>query len=810
MAWLSRPEQIPRVGSRWLSGMSPARAWGLVLALIGCLLAQRALPTGTGNGGPGHGGAGVTLCVVLGVLIAACRWGIRQKVRSRGRFRTVASGLLLLALAVAGVENWLWSRVGQGLAFELLLLVVLRNLVLVLAALDQHRQLQPLGVAFSLFLVLVAISVEQGSTPWVWLLVYGLAGSCWLVAWYWQSLKGTLPAETVRSATLRWSLVFPAALTGFLVLAALQPFKPRGPLGSLFPTSGGTGAYDPTARQGVHDGDLLVAGHHDARTFGPVESELFLDSDRPSLYDIFNDQYGEPPPRRNSDRSVALPPSLALEVEQRMARSGAAGREFSTVREARRSPGELEDQPQPALFHLAGRTPLHLRLEVFDLFDGTTWLAEPHKNNRPPLTEESVEGRPWIRLPTAALAGLVAGHDLHLLRIQRLDTNRIPTPWHPIGVHIDRVDQPEFFTWHQDTVLGMPRQSLPDSTVIQWQSRPLQPSRLEAIDLIASTAHDRYRLLGHDEDSQWLRQTAREWTQGLPPGAPQIAAIGDRLKRTGRLIRAGAETATPPATIRQFLERGCEGPDYLFASSAALLLRGLGYSTRLVSGFYADPARYEVKSRSTPIAPRDVHVWAEVYVGSGTWVEIEATPGYELLTTPATWLDRLWQGLEATGRWAGQHAWGLTLAVLVLGWGMWQRRLVHERLATAAWRLFPAREPRRRVLETLALLDLRRGLFGPRAPAGTTPRQRLQPGRFPGNPVAGGSLQRFLLCVDWAAFDPTGPCPIPLDDLEPLCATVTRHLSRPQWVQLAGPSPSAVDCRASSSPNISTPPVSPA
>lgn len=803
MACLPHPDIVSPLRMGCLARMSPARAWGLVLALIGCLLAQRGLSSGAGTlEAWGFDG------LLLGGLIAGGRWLVRGLDGTSEQFRSAAIGLVLLALAAAGIESWVCGVVGQELAFELFLLVILRNVVLVLAVLDQHRQLQPLAVAFSLFLVLVAISVGQGSTPWVWLLMYGMAGSCWLVAWYWQSLSGTLPAETVRSATLRWSLVVPVALAGFMVWAALQSYSPRGPLGSLFPTSGGTEAHDPTARLGVHDGDMLVAGHHDARAFGPVDSELFLDSDRPSLYDIFNDQYGEPPPRRNTDRSVALPPSLAMEVEQRMAQSGASGREFSTVREARRSPGELEDQPQPVLFHLAGRTPFHLRLEVFDLFDGTNWLVEPHTFNRPPMAVETVEGRPWIRIPAVASAGLVDGHDLHVLRIQRLDTNRIPTPWHPIGVHIDRVDQPEFFTWHRDTVLGMPRQSLPDSTVIQLQSRPLQPSRLASIDLIASTAHDRYRLLGQDPDSQWLRHIAREWTQGLPPGAPQITAICERLKRSGQLIRGGAESAAPPQSIRQFLENGCAGPDYLFASSAALLLRGLGYSTRLVSGFYADPARYEANSRSTPVAPRDVHFWAEVYVGSGTWVEVEATPGYELLTTPDSWLTRLYRRLVAMGQLALSHAWGGTMILVALAWGVWKRHLVQERVATALWHCRPEREPRRRVLDTLTLVELRRSLSGLRATAGTTPRQRMQPDRFSFNPMLQRDLQRFLQCVDWAAFDPTGPCPIPPDEVESLCGTVTRHLTQRQWEHSAESSPVPVYSRLSSVSNPSSTPVS--
>ena len=50
----------------------------------------------------------------------------------------------------------------------------------------------------------------------------------------------------------------------------------------------------------------MVAARDSASTVGPVESEIFLSDDQPSLYDAFNDLYGEPAKPKKQNRSVAI------------------------------------------------------------------------------------------------------------------------------------------------------------------------------------------------------------------------------------------------------------------------------------------------------------------------------------------------------------------------------------------------------------------------------------------------------------------------------------------------------------------------
>ena len=85
-----------------------------------------------------------------------------------------------------------------------------------------------------------------------------------------------------------------------------------------------------------------------------------------------------------------------------------------------------------------------------------------------------------------------------------------------------------------------------------------------------------------------------------------------------------------PDTVRWFLMESRRGPDYLFASSAAVLLRSLGYPSRMIGGYYARPENYNRLTGRTAVTAGDVHYWTQTRLADGTWVNLEPTPGYEL------------------------------------------------------------------------------------------------------------------------------------------------------------------------------------
>ena len=119
---------------------------------------------------------------------------------------------------------------------------------------------------------------------------------------YWERLRraparSTSPcceAQTGRHR-LPWlaAFIIVSVVGCVLALAAFGPQRAARVLAEWLPTSGGTGGYDPFVRgrnqrwrRGSQRRQCPIA------TRGMVETDSFLDSPLPSLYDLFNDMYG--------------------------------------------------------------------------------------------------------------------------------------------------------------------------------------------------------------------------------------------------------------------------------------------------------------------------------------------------------------------------------------------------------------------------------------------------------------------------------------------------------------------------------------
>ena len=220
----------------------------------------------------------------------------------------------------------------------------------------------------SLFLVTVASSVggEAGMAVLAPVGGFAVAGTLWLMLVYWNGLglaAGAGPASRrLPLSGAAWVL----AVVGVLAaVAAVGPSRAATALAGLVPTSGGTDWSDPDARSGVGDGDNEVAASEHPESVGFTESEIYLETDRPSLYDAFNESYGEPFKPKKQEKMIALGQQDVGEQKERPSENLQAGREFSAVRrkpEPRpRRPGE---RAAKALVYVKGPTPLHLALDV--------------------------------------------------------------------------------------------------------------------------------------------------------------------------------------------------------------------------------------------------------------------------------------------------------------------------------------------------------------------------------------------------------------------------------------------------------------
>ena len=672
----------------------------------------------------------VTTLLTLGVVVLVGSWLHRQDPDRGGTqgIAALATGLMGLAPFVTEVLLRRWQLTGESP--EIVQLVALRNVMLGLAAADLWPGLLRLCCVLSLLITLGALMFVLSWPGYVSVAGYGVVGIWWLMAANWERMQGRFAVHPQRKLPLT---VCASSLTlvGVMVAIAAAVVGGAATTGAFegwFYGSGGTRDTDPFAARGVGHGDRLVAARERAASFGAVESELFLDSEMPSLYDLFNDLYGEPVAKnRQVERAIGLTSPPSAPQDQRLQESHRSDSAFSTVRRspALRPPRHENEPDSRALLFLKGRVPLHLRLETFDTFDGRVWTrATPSPAPSPSvhMTMEQVAGKPWLAIRHPTTSAALCRPELHVLKVLRLKTNRIPTPLHPLGAHIDRVDQLDFYGWTEDDVLWMPvREQIPPLLVIHLRSQSVDCEKMTPAATAPHAADQRYLYLPDTPHRAKIAALAKEWAQAAPPGYDQVAAVIAQL-RSGRYVRDPAATAPPecPDTAAWFLWESRRGPDYLFATSAVLLIRELGYPARICTGLYARTARYDRLAQQTSVLPEDVHWWAEVCLDGHTWITVEPTPGYEVLPPYIPLPEAMARVLGRLLRWGCQHPGicGLIgLAGIVVG--VFRRELA-DTVYTGVWHLARFRSARTCILATLWLLERRATLAGRARPPHAT------------------------------------------------------------------------------------------
>jgi len=710
--------------------------------------------------GAADGDRGIAWVIGLVAGEAVAMWLISrfaQQLDRRSFSASLSRPLFILALAAgAFVVEIIIRRIAENpLPVELLVLSLFRNGVLALAGFAHRPELQRMSCSLSTFLMIFAAALSGRAWLQGVVVLFAMTGVWWLIDSYWSSLRGRLATVSSRDLPRHWWIGLPLFVVTALVLlpvAARQTHALQG----FMPTSGGSGQFQEEARSGINDGDALVAGTDKIRSFAPIEDAPFLNSHEPSLYDVFDDMYDEPAKPSNTDRSVALPRQMAsAQREHDLAQSLQAGREFSTVRKPARSKSEsLADRDSSALLYVKGRVPLHLKLEVFDRYDGVEWFPEELPTVQQKLVIERLHDRPWLRVERVHGPDLYALPETHTLKIIRLDTNRIPTPTQFLRLHIDQVDRADLFGWAQPTILKMERKKLPRLSVVHVQSRVVDERLTGAALLTPWVGPEQYRQFGDDPQSQRVRELAATWTKGVPAGWRQIQAIISNLREQYVHDRGTKPPGECRHTVADFLFESRRGPDYQFASAAVWLLRSQGYGARLVSGFYVEPSRYESRSEHSPVLKEDVHFWAEVSAGSDQWIPIEPTPGYELLAPPPTFGDHLRQAFWSLLMLIWRNVAAVAIGGFALAWLAVEHRRAADIFATAFWMLWPENQERRFVRRTLRLLEARCRRAGLRRPLGMAPSRWLSRLAQRGTAEQRHDLVEFSRLTEWACFAP--------------------------------------------------------
>lgn len=701
--------------------------------------------------------------------------------------------LILFGLAIApfGIEPLRRDLTGDGYAFELQMVFGLRNVGLWLAVCSGWFLCLRLASVVSLFLILFAAAMSDHTAVMVILGLYTIVGSFWLVLAYWTGLKAVFvaPERAVTIETLTERHRFPwaglilliLAIACGVALAVIGPKRAAYALGELMPTSGGTGDTDPFARYGVGDGPEETAGDN-AKTAGMVETDKMIEDNKNSLIDAVNDMFGAPhKPPKDQERMVAAGKVDIIEFHGKLPDNRRPSRDFDTARN-----GQKKGNPKPesrkarGLFEVEGRTPLHVRLVAYERYDAAAkrWIESTKPVNK--LLE--TEGDDWMRIGHfKEKTDWYWNDERHKLKAADLKENLVPTPTLLTRFRINKVDKPDYYEWDYEGVLALAgRKKTPPGVVITTECRTLDAVRLpEAAFARTGTTGGMPPILGDIPASirPQIEQLARAWTGDLPRGWPQIDAILTKLRSEYALDRTVTPPVNHPAPVLWFLNESHAGPDYLFATAAAMMLRSLDYSSRMCMGYYAAPDAYDAETAHTPVKNTDLHMWAEVRLHDGHWLVVEATPGYAVLGPNLPFSQRVWNALAALGRWASRHVTALTIAAIVLTFVWLRRREWMDAIAVRVWVWFPGRTWREQIRRTIRVLE-RRGRWAGRP---RPPRQTVL--AWVRNSVAGedANLAQLTRMTEWAAYSPDVSPPWPETDVTNVCRRVLGEWTHAKW-----------------------------
>lgn len=689
------------------------------------------------------------------IVVVAATFFIRARVDYLQRSSLILPMMIMVVCLSLVCEPIQRALLGEGHSFEMLIMHSQCNLMLALAACGFHITYQRLAVLIAAFMTIFCCTISHAPGMIAIVAAFAVAALAWLVAAWWENVNRRVLRETRRKLPIL-QLVAATCFPVLMLWGASGAGANRltHSLEGWLPSSGGTGEYDPYARGGVNDGDALIAGSNNIKSFAALEDAPFLDSDKPSLYDVFNDTFDEPvKPTKKHQRAMGLSGEVMQHVHRQISEAKQAGREFSLVRgQSRSTRSQARDLNAHALFHVAGRTPAHFRLEVFDIFDGVRWLAGEKK----PLVDvpkmRTIDDRPWLSIPLSGVAyDFFRGPETHSIKTSGLDGNVIPTLAHLEGVNIPHVDRLDMYFVDSYGLVSLDRESIPGMTSINMVSQCVDRRAIGA-NVIAPPvqANNPLNTLPVGDDMDQLGRLAKQITSERPRGWPQIQAIEEYLRDNyvlDREAKVDPDTASP---VEDFLFRTRRGPEYQFASAATLMLRSLGYPARVVSGFYASPDNYDDHRHHTPVYAADAHLWCEVRIGASTWLAIEPSPGYELLKPLPTFWDDVISNLRAAWAVILHNSTAMLVLAGVLIVAILKRRRLEDAVRTLKWHLALKRDDRTRARRLAHLIDQRLRLAGlPRRSGTTLRRWAKQPHLTP----VRARLNRIADLADQATFD---------------------------------------------------------
>ena len=649
------------------------------------------------------------------LVTAICAWCFHRRPS-----RTSTLGFVLPAMMAVPylVETISRSAFAFGLPLEATTLCAVRNLIFIVFVFPKSDRCERIAISASLLAMLSICMLANRFTTTIFVLVHCILCMGWLIGSHWRQLQVKAPSESQRfiPRSAQFGVITITTLIAAISIAFYSNAQSTSAIAGFMPSSGGNQESSPFAFGGVGDGDQLARGTENAKSIGPVESDIFLESKMPSIYDVFNDLYNEPQERpKETARAIPLAPQDVVSNHEKLARNEVASREFSAIRQKTKPKDNRpkDDISSKALFYVSGRVPLHLKHNVYNHWDGTA-LSYRGKSKTPNLLLVSVKQQAWVACATDLSPSVSPNAEANSIRIARMKTERIPCPSNLKAVRIDRIHTARFFRWTTDGVVKFASNNIPAMSIIHTLSEPPRVDQLQQVAAISSATHDESHL-----DSR-VERLLREWVSGATNDWQRINAVAEGIRTTCTLAPGTMMEGTREDVVEEFLLEKKSGPDYLFAIATARLLREIGCQVRVVSGFYADPKNYDRLSRQTAVYASDAHFWVEVQIGETDWATIDPSPGYEVRFGLIPFRERLIRQVMNALRILQRHRYFvLTGLLLGLALAIWKHH-VYAHLLHWWWQLPIPRTDRRVVRSSLALWEAHSRLQGLSRAPGTT------------------------------------------------------------------------------------------
>ena len=581
-----------------------------------------------------------------------------------------------IAYSLLPIFSQLFSRhvLGFGDANEFIALLMLQNAGWYLILLPAARNFRRAGFMLSSVIVLfVCFSINGGKDSDWWItclaLLYSLIAMWWLMGNYWSHIETKMLEGESRSLPIRWSFLLATGLVVSsvgLIASWNEPAFQTFSISGFMPTSGGSKWSGDYANSGLGDGDMLAGGEN-ATTTGAVDSNQFIEDNRRSIYDSINELYEDPVAKSEKKKNRAQSIDDETTHIHNVKRSEQSGRSFRVMREPgkKRVRREYEDIVSDALFFVEGSVPARFQVNNFNHFDGTDWTnREVEGNERLANGIKVEEGQPesWFVIENQKRDFLPTSRN-HRIKIMRFESEALPCAPFLERWKISKVTRKDMFSLGENGVVLFNGQ-LPPQTVIDTVCRVPNYHDLRAIDSFfdrftsesdsvlgwlnrnrgmvhhAQTGEGSRFKTERDSGSQFvqvsgqqtkdrLRALADQWTAGIKPGWQQVEAIVERFRSEFSVDWSAVAPPECDNAVDHFLDER-SGPSYLFATTAAQMLRAAGYQTRLATGFLVRKEDYAYRAGQSIVTTDNTHVWPEVRLDKCHWIPIEPTPGFPI------------------------------------------------------------------------------------------------------------------------------------------------------------------------------------